>query len=100
MFSFSDHLTQAVYKSDLEWLRGIGWLPNDSPEIKRVKNAQDLLSDNVYRTPIDSLKYTSVVDSPDVVLAKTNAEQISIVRSNLLKAASRLDAKAEQKSHC
>ncbi|KAM3667958.1 nebulin isoform 14-T14 [Ammospiza maritima maritima] len=72
-----DLQSDAVYRSDLEWLRGIGWLPNDSPEIKRVKNAQDLLSDNVYRTPIDSVKYTSVVDSPDVVLAKTNAEQIS-----------------------
>ncbi|XP_063257113.1 nebulin [Prinia subflava] len=73
-----DLQSDAVYKSDLEWLRGIGWLPNESPEVKRVKNAQDLLSDNVYRTPIDSLKYTSVVDSPDVVLAKTNSEQISI----------------------
>ncbi|XP_068051205.1 nebulin isoform X18 [Anomalospiza imberbis] len=73
-----DLQSDAVYRSDLEWLRGIGWLPNDSPEIRRVKNAQDLLSDNVYRTPIDSVKYTSVVDSPDVVLAKTNAEQISI----------------------
>ncbi|XP_077640997.1 nebulin isoform X2 [Lonchura striata] len=73
-----DLQSDAVYRSDLEWLRGIGWLPNDSPEIKRVKNAQDLLSDNVYRTPIDSVKYTSVVDSPDVVLAKINAEQISI----------------------
>ncbi|XP_014748736.1 PREDICTED: nebulin, partial [Sturnus vulgaris] len=73
-----DLQSDAVYKSDLEWLRGIGWLPNDSPVVKRVKNAQDLLSDNVYRTPIDSVKYTSVVDSPDVVLAKINAEQISI----------------------
>ncbi|KAF4804610.1 nebulin [Turdus rufiventris] len=73
-----DMLGIAVYKSDLEWLRGIGWLPNDSPVVKRVKNAQELLSDNVYRTPIDSVKYTSVVDSPDVVLAKINAEQISI----------------------
>ncbi|XP_040418285.1 nebulin [Cygnus olor] len=73
-----DLQSDVVYKSDLEWLRGIGWLPNDSPDVKRVKNAQDLLSDNVYRTPIESLKYTSVVDSPDVVLAKVNAEQISI----------------------
>ncbi|XP_071418684.1 nebulin [Pithys albifrons albifrons] len=73
-----DLQSDAVYKSDLEWLRGIGWLPNESPEIKRVKNAQELLSDNVYRTRIDSLKFTSVVDSPDVVLAKTNAEQLSI----------------------
>uniref|UniRef100_U3KHK2 Nebulin n=1 Tax=Ficedula albicollis TaxID=59894 RepID=U3KHK2_FICAL len=73
-----DLQSDAVYKSDLEWLRGIGWLPNESPVVKRVKNAQELLSDNVYRTPIDSVKYTSVVDSPDVVLAKINAEQISI----------------------
>ncbi|XP_056352404.1 nebulin isoform X28 [Oenanthe melanoleuca] len=73
-----DLQSDAVYKSDLEWLRGIGWLPNESPVVKRVKNAQELLSDNVYRTPIDRVKYTSVVDSPDVVLAKINAEQISI----------------------
>ncbi|XP_064926249.1 nebulin isoform X27 [Columba livia] len=73
-----DLQSDVVYKSDLEWLRGIGWLPNDSPEVKRVKAAQDLLSDNVYRTPIDSVKYTSIVDSPEVVLAKTNAEQLSI----------------------
>uniref|UniRef100_A0A8C4VED1 Nebulin n=1 Tax=Falco tinnunculus TaxID=100819 RepID=A0A8C4VED1_FALTI len=73
-----DLQSDAVYKSDLEWLRGIGWLPNDSPDVKRVKHAQDLLSDNVYRTPIESLKYTSIVDTPDVLLAKANAEQISI----------------------
>ncbi|XP_074767044.1 nebulin [Athene noctua] len=73
-----DLQSDAVYKSDLEWLRGIGWLPNDSPDVKRVKHAQELLSDNVYRTPIESLKYTSVTDSPDVVLAKVNAEQVSI----------------------
>ncbi|KAM6260535.1 nebulin isoform 26-T27 [Spheniscus humboldti] len=73
-----DLQSDAVYKSDLEWLRGIGWLPNDSPDVKRVKHAQELLSDNVYRTPIESLKYTSVVDSPDVLLAKVNAEQVSI----------------------
>ncbi|XP_069636772.1 nebulin isoform X20 [Haliaeetus albicilla] len=73
-----DLQSDAVYKSDLEWLRGIGWLPNDSPDVKRVKRAQDLLSDNVYRTRIESLKYTSVVDSPDVLLAKVNAEQVSI----------------------
>ncbi|XP_075285801.1 nebulin isoform X11 [Opisthocomus hoazin] len=73
-----DLQSDVVYKSDLEWLRGIGWLPNDSPDVKRVKHAQDLLSDNVYRTPIESLKYTSVVDSPDVLLAKVNAEQVSI----------------------
>ncbi|KYO18011.1 nebulin-related-anchoring protein isoform B [Alligator mississippiensis] len=75
-----DLQSDAIYKSDLEWIRGIGWLPNDSPEVKRVKNAQEILSDNMYRTHIETLPYTHIVDTPDVVLAKTNAEQISLSR--------------------
>ncbi|XP_058048841.1 nebulin isoform X7 [Ahaetulla prasina] len=70
--------SDAVYKSDLEWLRGIGWIPSGSPIVKRVKFAQEILSDNVYRTPADRLKFTNIVDTPDVLLAKTNAAQISI----------------------
>ncbi|XP_038607548.1 nebulin [Tachyglossus aculeatus] len=73
-----DLQSDAIYKADLEWLRGIGWLPQDSPEQLRVKNAQEILCDSVYRTPVEKLKYTSIVDTPEVVLAKTNAEQISI----------------------
>lgn len=37
--------SQAIYKSDLEWLRGIGWLPNDSVGINHVKYAGDLLNE-------------------------------------------------------
>lgn len=72
-------LPQAIYKADLEWLRGIGWMPEGSPEVLRVKNAQEILCDSVYRTPVVKLKYTSIVDTPEVVLAKSNAENISIV---------------------
>ncbi|XP_016006599.2 nebulin [Rousettus aegyptiacus] len=67
-----------IYKADLEWLRGIGWMPDGSPEVLRVKNAQEILRDSVYRTPVVNLKYTSIVDTPEVVLAKSNAENISI----------------------
>ncbi|XP_032713681.1 nebulin isoform X30 [Lontra canadensis] len=73
-----DLQSDAIYKADLEWLRGIGWMPEGSPEVLRVQNAQKILRDSVYRTPVVSLKYTSVVDTPEVVLAKSNAENISI----------------------
>ncbi|XP_050825078.1 nebulin isoform X34 [Gopherus flavomarginatus] len=73
-----DLQSDALYKSDLEWLRGIGWMPSGSVEVKRVKNAQDILSEKMYRTPVESLKYTNIVDTPDVLLAKTNAVQISL----------------------
>ncbi|XP_027968864.1 nebulin [Eumetopias jubatus] len=73
-----DLQSDAIYKADLEWLRGIGWMPEGSPEVLRVQNAQKILRDSVYRTPVVSLKYTSVPDTPEVVLAKSNAENISI----------------------
>ncbi|XP_054976037.1 nebulin [Sorex araneus] len=73
-----DLQSDAIYKADLEWLRGIGWMPEGSPEVLRVKNAQEIFRDSAYRTPVVNLKYTSIVDTPEVVLAKSNAENISI----------------------
>lgn len=73
-----------MYKSDLEWLRGIGWMPEDSVEMNRVKNAQDLINEKRYRTRPEALTFTSIVDTPDVVLAKANSLQMSEVRTIVL----------------
>lgn len=68
-----------MYKSDLEWLKGIGWLPEGSVEVMRVKNAQNLLNERLYRIRPEALKFTSIVDTPEVIQAKINAVQISEV---------------------
>ena len=48
-------------------------------EVMRVKNAQNLLNERLYRTRPEALKFTSIVDTPEVILAKINSVQISEV---------------------
>lgn len=60
-------------------MKGIGWLTEGSVDVVRVKNAQNLLNERLYRIGPEAYKFTSIVDTPEVILAKTNAVQISQV---------------------
>nr|XP_055104745.1 nebulin-related-anchoring protein isoform X3 [Symphalangus syndactylus] len=60
------------YKSDLIGMKGIGWLALRSPQIESAKKAGELISETKYRKKPDSIKFTSVVDSPDLVHAKNS----------------------------
>lgn len=69
-----------MYKSDLQWMKGIGWVPIGSLDVEKCKRATEILSDKIYRQPPDTLKFTSVTDSLEQMLAKNNAITMNKVR--------------------
>uniref|UniRef100_W5L5P0 Nebulin-related anchoring protein n=1 Tax=Astyanax mexicanus TaxID=7994 RepID=W5L5P0_ASTMX len=58
------------YRSDLNWMKGVGWETTGSLDVKQARKASDLASEKKYRQHVSALKFTSVEDTPEMVQAK------------------------------
>ncbi|XP_040217515.1 nebulin-related-anchoring protein [Rana temporaria] len=69
-----DLQSELQYKSDLAWMKGVGWITEGSLNVKQAKKAGDIISEKKYRQKADTLKFTSIADTPDIKHAKKSQE--------------------------
>ncbi|XP_030629117.1 nebulin-related-anchoring protein isoform X2 [Chanos chanos] len=69
--------SEKLYKSDMNFMKGVAWDSVGAPQLEWAKKAGELLSDKKYRQLPDSLKFTQVADSPDIIHAKNSYMQCS-----------------------
>lgn len=54
-------------------------MPVGSLDVEKAKRAGQILSDKAYRQKPDTIKFTSVPDSMEIVLAQNNAQTMNKV---------------------
>ncbi|XP_047673727.1 nebulin-related-anchoring protein isoform X2 [Tachysurus fulvidraco] len=69
--------SQNMYKSDLNFMKGVAWDSVGAPQMESARKAGDIISDKKYRQLPGNLKFTQVADSPDIVHAKNSYIQCS-----------------------
>uniref|UniRef100_A0A8C4QMG8 Nebulin n=1 Tax=Eptatretus burgeri TaxID=7764 RepID=A0A8C4QMG8_EPTBU len=67
-----------LYKEDLDWIRGTGWMPNGSLDMEAAKQASKNLSERHYRQPVHNVPFTAIADPMEVILAKSNSEILNM----------------------